>query len=119
MGRCGEGETRRGRDMRKCTTRRILIGAAIFLVANSVVVLAQSTSPSPAAAECPELKSRLDRAENRLRDWPAHERYRNENMRLVPPSGNEKRVVFMGDSITDSWDNQNNGGFFPGKPYVN
>ena len=25
----------------------------------------------------------------------------------------------MGDSITDSWDDPTNGGFFPGKPYVN
>ena len=25
----------------------------------------------------------------------------------------------MGDSITDSWDSPNNGGFFPGRPYVN
>jgi lysophospholipase L1-like esterase len=25
----------------------------------------------------------------------------------------------MGDSITDSWDNPSNGGFFPGKPYIN
>jgi lysophospholipase L1-like esterase len=105
---------------------KILIGAAMSLMANAVVVLAQaSTPPSPSptttqtATECAEMKSRLDRAENRLRDWPAHERYRNDNMRLVPPSGNEKRVVFMGDSITDSWDNPSNGGFFPGKPYVN
>jgi lysophospholipase L1-like esterase len=27
--------------------------------------------------------------------------------------------VFMGDSITDSWDNPVYGGFFPGKPYIN
>jgi len=30
----------------------------------------------------------------------------------------EARVVFMGDSITDSWQNPRFGGFFPGKPYV-
>ena len=28
------------------------------------------------------------------------------------------RVVFMGDSITDGWTHPENGGFFPGKPYV-
>ena len=33
------------------------------------------------------------------------------------PSG-ESRVVFMGDSITDGWQQPRYGGFFPGKPYV-
>jgi lysophospholipase L1-like esterase len=31
----------------------------------------------------------------------------------------DQRVVFMGDSITDSWDEKENGGFFPGKTYIN
>lgn len=31
----------------------------------------------------------------------------------------ENRVVFIGDSITDFWDEQRFGGFFPGKPYIN
>ena len=69
--------------------------------------------------DCEELKRRLDRAETRLSDWPALARYREDNKKSVAPAKNEKRVVFMGDSITDSWDNETNGGFFPGKPYVN
>ena len=51
-------------------------------------------------------------------DWPNLARYHDENARLAPPSANETRVVFMGDSITDSWGRQY-GQFFPGKPYVN
>jgi lysophospholipase L1-like esterase len=35
---------------------------------------------------------------------------------LPPPRRGEKRVVFMGDSITDLWDLTK---FFPGKPYIN
>src|SRR6476469_9206358 len=35
------------------------------------------------------------------------------------PGKGETRVVFMGDSITDNWDNQGFGGFFPGKLYIN
>jgi len=35
---------------------------------------------------------------------------------LPSPAPGEKRVVFIGDSITDLW---NLGHFFPGKPYVN
>lgn len=69
--------------------------------------------------ECGELKTRLDRAETRLNDWPALGRYREDNKKTLAPAKNEQRVVFMGDSITDSWDNPANGGFFPGKPYIN
>jgi lysophospholipase L1-like esterase len=35
---------------------------------------------------------------------------------LPPPKPGEKRVVFIGDSITDLWDLAR---FFPGKPYIN
>jgi lysophospholipase L1-like esterase len=52
-------------------------------------------------------------------DWPNLARYDKDNKAVTPPAKNEQRVVFMGDSITDSWDNPVNGGFFPGKPYVN
>jgi lysophospholipase L1-like esterase len=82
----------------------------VVLVLSGVVVLGQ---------DCTELKTRLDRAETKLNDWPALARYSEDNKKVTPPAKNEQRVVFMGDSITDSWDNPTNGGFFPGKPYVN
>jgi lysophospholipase L1-like esterase len=68
--------------------------------------------------DCEELKTRLDRAEKRLKDWPALARYREDNQKIAAAKNDEQRVVFMGDSITDSWDNQTSG-FFPGKPYIN
>lgn len=52
-------------------------------------------------------------------DWPNLARYAADNKQLPPPAKREQRVVFMGNSITDSWDNPLYGGFFPGKPYVN
>lgn len=52
-------------------------------------------------------------------DWPNLARYKEENKKVAPPSKSELRVVFMGDSITDSWDDAQYGGFFPGKPYIN
>lgn len=52
-------------------------------------------------------------------DWPNLARYDKDNKSAASPAKNEQRVVFMGDSITDSWDNPVYGGFFPGKPYVN
>jgi len=51
-------------------------------------------------------------------DWPNLARYENDNKTVALPAKNEQRVVFMGDSITDSWDDPAFGGFFPGKPYV-
>jgi len=52
-------------------------------------------------------------------DWSNLARYDKDNKTTAQPAKNEQRVVFMGDSITDSWDNPANGGFFPGKPYIN
>ena len=41
-------------------------------------------------------------AEN-TQDWPNLKRYEYENLSLGHPQENEKRVVFMGDSITEEW----------------
>jgi len=72
---------------------------------------------SQGSTELPEIKRRLERAERTLKDWPNLARYHEANS-LLPP-GNEARVVFMGDSITDNWSHDGMGGFFPGKPYIN
>ena len=76
--------------------------------------LAAQPSPDP----CADTKTRLTQAETRLKDWPQLARYREANGKLAEPAKKETRVVFMGDSITDSWQNPKFGGFFPGKPYV-
>jgi lysophospholipase L1-like esterase len=65
------------------------------------------------------VKAQAARSEARLKDWPALGRYREANAKLAPPAKGERRVVFMGDSITDSWDDPRFGGFFPGRPFVN
>src|SRR5882757_7322834 len=43
-------------------------------------------------------------------------RYRDANAQLKLPSEGEKRVVFLGDSITDGWPLEK---YFPGKAYIN
>jgi lysophospholipase L1-like esterase len=60
----------------------------------------------------------LMRNDARVTDWPNLARYREANRVLPPSAGSGSRVVFMGDSITDSWQQARFGGFFPGKPYV-
>lgn len=50
-------------------------------------------------------------------DWPNLAKYRDANAQLPPPAKNENRVVFMGNSITEGW-NQYFPTMFPGKPYI-
>jgi len=90
-----------------------LMAVIVVIVCAMGFTLGQTSSP-----DCAEMKTRLDRAETRLNDWPALARYREDNKKTAPPAKNEQRVVFMGDSITDSWDDPRYGGFFPGKPYI-
>jgi lysophospholipase L1-like esterase len=50
-------------------------------------------------------------------DWADLERYRQANAALSAPAPGERRVVFMGNSITEAWAKL----FatqFPGKPYI-
>jgi lysophospholipase L1-like esterase len=56
--------------------------------------------------------------DSRMRDWPQLARYREANRTVAAPAAGDSRVVFMGDSITDAWQQPRFGGFFPGKAYV-
>jgi len=97
---------------------RFLIIVCI-LVASAATVAAQPATPTPTPTDpCAEITARATRAETRLKDWPALARYREDNTKITAPAKNEDRVVFMGDSITDAWDDPKYGGFFPGKPYI-
>ena len=69
--------------------------------------------------DCTDVQALAARLESRLNDWPSLSRYRDVNAKLLPAGRGEERVVFLGDSITDLWDDPGYGGFFPGKPYIN
>jgi len=97
---------------------KTFIMICVVLVFSSGLAIGQAPTPTP-SPDCGEMKTRLDRAETRLNDWPALARYREDNNKVAAPAKNEQRVVFMGDSITDLWDDPKYGGFFPGKPYIN
>lgn len=87
----------------------------IFLMAvfaHSAIAQTPSPTPLDAAAE----KQRADRLQARLNDFANFARYREANSKLAPPAKGEDRVVFMGDSITDSWKLAE---YFPNQPYVN
>ena len=109
-------------------TARLLI-AIMFI---GTVISAQTPAPPAAAppvapqssapvATCPEMATALTNLlarDVRMRDWAEMARYRDANKTLSAPPSSEARVVFMGDSITDGWQQPRYGGFFPGKPYV-
>jgi len=93
--------------------RKILIFSLTF-IAFSVSVFAQTPSPTPLDANAE--KQRADRLQARFNDYANYGRYREANAKLAPPAKDEKRVVFMGDSITDSWKLAE---YFPNQPFVN
>lgn len=80
--------------------------------------VSSSSASMQSTADVTKLQTDLQRAQEKLNDWPNLARYRDANAQVPAPAANEQRVVFMGDSITDGWGRQH-GQFFPGKPYIN
>src|SRR4029077_4477105 len=101
-------------------------GAVYFvlaLLASSTFLRAQAPAEPQAkpACDCPELadaKARMEAQQKRLKERADLARYREANAKLAAPAKDERRVVLMGDSITDMWVQPRFGAFFPGKPYV-
>jgi lysophospholipase L1-like esterase len=50
-------------------------------------------------------------------DWPNLKRFQDANSKVPSPAANEKRVVYIGDSITDFWIS-NDSTFFNSKSYL-
>ena len=88
---------------------------APFFCLAVMVFAAFGQTPTPTPDPNPE-KTRADRLQSRLNDFANFARYHDANTKLAPPAKDEKRVVFMGDSITDFWKLNE---YFPNMPYVN
>lgn len=74
---------------------------------------------APVNPDLQKLEAQLVKDQKTLQDWPNLTRYHDDNAKVNPPMAGERRVVFMGDSITDGWGRSHESKFFPGKPYVN
>jgi acyl-CoA thioesterase-1 len=96
-----------------------LLPAGLLLAALTLPspVAAQDSATAPRKPTSEELQQHLAAAEKKLADWPDLARYRKANGMLGAPAPGARRVVFYGNSITDSWarffPDQ-----FPGKPYI-
>jgi len=93
-----------------------LFPAAVILGGMLALSGCQSPAPPPAGESVAELKAKVGQLEAAALDWPNRARYREANAQLGPPAAGEARVVFLGDSITDSW--PQSGHFFAGQPCV-
>lgn len=103
---------------------RAAVALLLPLVAAAAAAQATPPSPTPAASAAPtatQVAARAARdsaALERLRsDWAGLRRYRAANDSLGAPAAGERRVVFYGNSITDSWA-RHFPAMFQGKPYV-
>jgi len=64
------------------------------------------------------LEKRLEAQRHLLADWAGLTRYGSENSELRRPAPGEKRVVFLGDEITENWGSINSQ-FFKNRQYLN
>jgi lysophospholipase L1-like esterase len=100
--------------------RTVATPIAVVLALSACAHAQQSSAATPS--------SQLERATAALESWRKGrvrvymddfgqlKRFQADNARLGAPAAGEKRVVFFGDSITESWPIA---AAFPGKPYVN
>ncbi len=93
---------------------RVLAAAAVLLAAAAAKAQLTDDFNAPPSACC--LANAAKTLADQLQDWNQLGRYHAANRELKQQAADPKRVVFMGDSITDGW---RLGEYFPGKPYVN
>ena len=102
-------------------SRSVLITATLAVAACTPARPARPVQPptvsAPDSAELRRAERRRIAQERLLNDWASLSRYRAANDSVPPPAPGENRVVYIGDSITESW-----AAFFPalfpGKPYI-
>jgi len=90
-----------------------IVGAGLFLI--GAAAQAQPSSPQETIRS---LEKKVAAYRHILIDWAGLTRYGSEETEVRPPKPGERRVVFLGDEITERW-GANDDRFFPGKPYFN
>jgi lysophospholipase L1-like esterase len=91
-------------------TRAICLGALLFA---GPIAYAQEAC----ADRVQSLERQLAGERRTLRDFGGLTRYGSDDSEVPPPAGNEDRVVFLGDQITEFWGRSSP--FFEGKRWLN
>src|SRR6476646_10421693 len=98
--------------------RHSLFGLPLAALVTSISVQSLAAQQPPAAQQSAQAAERQRAEDERMRtDWAQLQRYRASNDSLKPPAPDERRVVFMGNSITEGWA-RFFPAMFPGKPYI-
>jgi lysophospholipase L1-like esterase len=93
------------------------VSQQLFATLLCLPVLAQQLTPSiPSTGFAGLDQYRASRIAIYVDDFGQLARYREADAALPSPKAGDKRVVFLGDSITDYWKLPD---YFPGKPYIN
>jgi lysophospholipase L1-like esterase len=101
---------------RRAARAGVACALAALLTAIAPEAGAQTTAEQAAAEQAAAERRRVQ--EERVHaDWAYLARYRDENARLGAPRPGERRVVFMGNSITEGFA-PHFATLFPGRPYV-
>jgi len=102
----------------------LLLFLSLLSAAMSPMCVAQQAAspkvdPSLVTPAASLTQAQIVSMQGKLSDWPQLGRYRAANTALPIATAGEQRVVFYGDSITDSWASPKYGAvFFPGKNYI-
>jgi lysophospholipase L1-like esterase len=97
--------------MSRCLLLLLFLGAQMCTLARAQLV----GDYNPPKSNCC-LADTAKHLSDQMQDWNQLGRYHAANEKLKSQPVDPKRVVFLGDSITDFWKLQHS---FPGKPYVN
>jgi lysophospholipase L1-like esterase len=96
-------------------TRTLIMPVAAWVLSSFAAYAQLSPEFNPPRSNCC-LANTAKTLADQLQDWNQLGRYYRANEELKKKPADSKRVVFMGDSITDLWRLEES---FPGKPYVN
>ncbi len=100
--------------MKRNLTPTAVLLCTVFLC---IAALAQQSAPAiPSTGFAGLDQYRASRIAVFTDDYGQLARYRDADSQLRPPAAGDNRVVFFGDSITDSWKLDDS---FPGKQYIN
>ena len=114
---CGEVDQKTVKFKTKYMKKRKFLSALLIIVfAASFSLVAQNKATEPTNEQKTAWKKAQE--EQQRNDWANLERFRENNKQIGIPASGEKRIVFMGNSITEGWSRLDSG-FFSGKPYIN